>query len=220
MELILNSGFLNIETVLLKLPIFKFTAAQVYFKKNKSKNMKLKLWTENQLKLLWASSLFVVLVSHPAFTMGDIKLEGMSFMRTSGYRETSSGFLALGPVIEDENNYISAHSDLHFYVFLADPRQVGFQLKDLYIATSPKLSSLFELQAGIHHHQWSEFDETLDFGLWNPRFMWNPLRPEKAGLMGVFPEYHSKWVQCTGYATWISIPEIGKIQSLSEVTAF
>lgn len=83
-----------------------------------------------------------------------------------------------------------------------------FEIPEAYIGSSEKLSP-FQFFVGRKMEGWSRLDERWGFGIWQPRFRWDYIRPETVGLSGVFLNYKGNGLRLLGFATPFFIPERG-----------
>lgn len=62
---------------------------------------------------------------------------------------------------------------------------------------------------GRKKQDWNKIDQFWELGLWEPRFRWNPVSPEREGLTGLFWNLRSDEYEFLAFATAFYIPEQG-----------
>jgi hypothetical protein len=58
-----------------------------------------------------------------------------------------------------------------------------FEMTEAYLGTSKSLGNA-QLKVGRKLEHWNHLDERWQFGIWQPRFRWDFIRPETVGLLG------------------------------------
>lgn len=104
----------------------------------------------------------------------------------------------------------SSHSRLHMDGHWFFVPQEDFHYINLPEASFEVRGSDSKFYIGRHLHRWSEADEFWQTGIWQPRFMWNYLKPEQNGFTGVF--YSSQISKDTSFSLFLSslfIPDLG-----------
>lgn len=77
------------------------------------------------------------------------------------------------------------------------------------VVGTKQVLSYFSLDLGRKLLQWSELDEVWKTGQWQPRFRWNPVTPESAGLIGLFIQRRFTNHEVGAFASIVSLPEQG-----------
>jgi hypothetical protein len=149
-----------------------------------------------------------------AAAIGLISVESSSFMERASDRGDSSTTFVLGPQWSFDGAKVEANFDVRAVTFLADSSSsmiadTTVMAGNAYVATSHNLMPHHQITLGQRKYDWSVADENWNMGLWNARFIWDPLRPETVGLTGAFYTYESAAWRILGFATPISIPERG-----------
>lgn len=70
--------------------------------------------------------------------------------------------------------------------YIADSSEPLLRLNEVYLSTTPRFSTTYEVSVGRKFYHWSQMDSDWRLGLWQPRFMWDYLNPEVQGLTGAF----------------------------------
>lgn len=140
---------------------------------------------------------------------GSARVESSGFLKESPDRGSGSVTLSVGPDIEREGKIISSKLDLQAISFLSDTSSVTAEAKNAYISTSWALMPHHQVTLGRRVYDWSKADNQWKMGLWSPRFLWDPLRPETVGLTGAFYQYQSNAWKILAFASPVSIPERG-----------
>lgn len=142
--------------------------------------------------------------------VGQIRVETSSFLRTSSDGKNFSSTFVAGPKVQGEGPVFQAGADVRAYLFLEDPSgSFTPEATNLYVASSPVLMPRHQITLGRRQMDLSEIDNRWNLGIWNPRFIWDPLRPERVGLLGLFYTYQSRGISLTVYGSPVSIPERG-----------
>src|SRR5690606_19166322 len=108
-----------------------------------------------------------------------------------------------------EGNYIESALDVEGIVMVSDQSTFTIEGSNGYVATSKKLSERFQTTFGRRAYDWSAMDDFWEFGTYSPRFIWDPTRPQKIGLTGIFQTFKRKNFEMRAYASPLSIPERG-----------
>lgn len=160
--------------------------------------------------LTWTTCWAVTsLFARPAYALGEVILDSSGFLRESSQRPDSSSFLIAGPKWETQSKYVEAQIDVKAYVFLPETASLSFQAKNLYAATGRSLMPGHQFTLGRRTYEWSAADDVWVMGLWQPRFLWDPMRPIQDGLFGAFYTFETSEFRLLAYASPISIPELG-----------
>ncbi len=151
-----------------------------------------------------------------AFATGIIKVESNGFLRRSVDRADSSSTLSIGPEISRQGKILEGKLDPKAIVQVSDTQSLTVdrsaftvEAANAYIATSKIMMSKHQFTLGRRVNDWSRFDDEWEFGAVSPRFIWDPTRPEKIGLTGIFHTYESRHWRVSSYASPVSIPERG-----------
>ncbi len=142
-----------------------------------------------------------------AFAAGLLKVESDGFLRTSEDRPNSSYILTVGPEFKSQGNKLEGEVDVKAMTYLKSANAFTLESKNMYVSTSRKLWEKNQITVGRRQYDWSRFDDEWTFGLWTPRFNWDPLHPEQVGLTGAFYEHNSSVWRVLAYVSPISIPE-------------
>ena len=159
-----------------------------------------------------ALSIASLLSSRPAWALGEVTLDSSGFLRESGQRPNTSSFLIFGPKLESSGKYIESSVDLKAYFYLPQSKSLTAEAKNLYAATSRSLVPGHQVSLGRRIYEWSTADDAWNLGLWQPRFLWDPLRPVQVGLFGAFYTFETSEFRLLAFATPMSIPERGNNQ--------
>ena len=153
------------------------------------------------------TALVNIIIENHLHAAGSIGLESTGFLRTSKDRSDSSYLFSLGPEFEVVGENLEGKFELQAMSFLDDASSITLESKNAYLSTSKNLINGVQFTAGRRKYDWSLFDDTWKYGLWSPRFMWDPLRPEQVGLTGVFYTYETSNWRVLAYGSPVSIPE-------------
>lgn len=140
---------------------------------------------------------------------GFLQLDSSGFLRRASDRADSSTTLRVGPDAEAEGRLFAGKLDVEGIAFLSDRSSFTVEAANAYVATSRKLMPHHQLTLGRRWYDWSFADEHWNLGLWTPRFLWDPLRPQPLGLSGLFYSYHSAVWRLLAFASPFSAPERG-----------
>ncbi|MGK5083966.1 hypothetical protein WDW37_11755 [Bdellovibrionota bacterium FG-1] len=151
--------------------------------------------------------LFFCGLSQPALSAGFIRFDSSSFLRHSDERGDMSSTLVLGPEVYTEGRWVAAEMDLKGIAFIQDRNSFTVEAGNLYFATSPKLVQHHQITVGRRSYDFSTMENEWGLGLWNARFLWNPLKPERIGLTGLFYSYQTPRWRVLAFGTPLSPPE-------------
>ncbi|MBI2605399.1 MAG: hypothetical protein HYW49_04890 [Deltaproteobacteria bacterium] len=152
-------------------------------------------------------AIFFCMILPPAHAAGLLRLESDGFLRDSVDRPSSSYIFTVGPEFEAKGKVIEGKFDLKAMTYLSDTSSLTMESHNAYVATSRDWMARHQLTVGRRQYDWSVVDDYWKLGFWEPRFLWDPLRPEQIGLTGAFYEHHSSVWRILAYASPISIPE-------------
>jgi hypothetical protein len=88
--------------------------------------------------------------------------------------------LSRGPVLE-----VAFENAMQLTYHPAGQSAFFLEMTELYLGTSKNLSSN-QILVGRRLEHWSHLDERWQFGIWQPRFRWDFIRPETVGLLGAY----------------------------------
>lgn len=144
-----------------------------------------------------------------AFAFGFFLVDSSAFLRRAVDRADHSTTIAVGPNLEDESLHFAWKVDLQAYTFLSDRSSFTLEAANMYLATSHDWDSDHQFTIGRRYYNWSIGDKTWSTGMWQPRFLWDPLRPEQIGLTGAFYTYEGEAMTLLLFASPIAVPERG-----------
>lgn len=144
-----------------------------------------------------------------AFGLGVLEVESLGFLRSSQDRGSSSLTLSAGPKVSADGNRFATAVDARIHLFADEPSSFTIEAYEAYVATPSRLSRLHQVTLGRRIYDWSRADRAWDLALFNPRFTWDPLKPETVGLAGVFYSYESARWRLLAYASPVAVPERG-----------
>lgn len=144
-----------------------------------------------------------------AAATGFVRLESSGFLKRSNDRSNSSSTVVLGPRFQTRGRIAEAEIDARAIGYTSDRSSLSIESKNAFVATSQRLMPHHQATLGRRFYDWSAADDDWKLGLWSPRFLWDPLRPEQIGLTGAFYTYESKAWRVLAYASPLSIPERG-----------
>jgi hypothetical protein len=138
---------------------------------------------------------------------GNAAFDLSSFLRSSSDRSDSSLVLSLEPKLEGEGATFEGKLELEAKTFTKGPHPFTVEAPAAYMATNRKLIEDHQLTLGRRHYVWSEMDERWKMGIWQPRFLWDPLLPETLGRTGLFYEGDAGNFRVLFSGSPISVPE-------------
>jgi hypothetical protein len=147
--------------------------------------------------------------SRDASAVGFVRLDSSSFLLKAQDRGNSTSALVVGPRLESDGKVLSTKLEAQGITFLSDRSSFTVEASNAYIATSWNLMPHHQFTLGRRVYDWSVADDAWKMGLWSPRFLWDPLRPETVGLVGAFYQYQSRSWRLLAAASPMSIPERG-----------
>jgi len=144
-----------------------------------------------------------------AFATGFLRAETSGFLRNSVDRPNSVSTIAIGPQFQGQGKYLESKLDLQGIVQTSDRSTFTLEGANVYIATSKKWLGGHQLTLGRRTYDWSMMDDAWVLGVFSPRFIWDPTRPQKIGLTGAFYQFKNNNWSFTAYGSPLSIPERG-----------
>lgn len=146
-----------------------------------------------------------------AHALGQFGMDASSFLKSADDHNNGALTLLVGLDLEESNaKFADAKVDLRAYTFLSDQTSFTIEALDAYIATSPRLTGEHQLSLGRRNYLWSRADQHWQMGLWSPRFIWDPVKPETVGLVGLSYQFAPKnGFNWRVYASPIAVPERG-----------
>ena len=107
--------------------------------------------------------------------------------------------------------------DLNYHNNMADVN-IGYTYSYLEKNHYPRLSELaldfpflwenWTLSMGFKNLVWSEADRYWNYGLWQPRYLLDPFRPEQMGIPGIYLSYESQNSSITLMMSYLHLPDI------------
>lgn len=146
-----------------------------------------------------------------ASVFGEVRFESLQYLSTleDAKKLTNSQFLSGRLSVTSfsrDPGVINGELDLSAGTFFS-LKQSYYSVREIY--TSTYLNEKVEVSLGRKKHQWSEVDRIWEFGLWQPRYNIDALRPEDNGLTGLFFDYRSENFQFLAFGSSIFIPTVG-----------
>jgi len=143
---------------------------------------------------------------HASVSMG---WESSGFLRESDQRANSTQTFSLGPKFKSEGPYLRTEGDLLGIVQTAERSTMAGEAVNLYLASGYKLSKHHELTLGRRRFDFSQADDVWKLGMIEPRFLWDPTRPQGVGMTGLFYKFETKRTRFVAFGSPLSIPERG-----------
>ncbi len=147
--------------------------------------------------------------SSSAHAVGFVRLESNGFLKKSTERANQSSMLILSPQLSHEGKILKGELDVQAIGFMTDRSSFTLESKNSYLSTSTQLMPHHQVSIGRRYYDWSVVDDSWKMGMWSPRFLYDPLRPEQVGLTGAFYTYQSAKWRFLAYGSPLSIPERG-----------
>ena len=141
--------------------------------------------------------------------LGEVRFEGQGFFRQKADRAGGATSVFLNPDWTTEGDTFSARLNVQAVTLLTDRSSFTIESSDAYLSTSRSWVDDHQVTLGRRHYDWSFMDDRWKLGLWSPRFMWDPVRPQQIGLTGLFYSYENRNWRVLAYASPISVPERG-----------
>lgn len=138
---------------------------------------------------------------------GSVNIESSGFLKKSTERSTSINSIQFGPHLEDLNSPLKYKLDLFGIVQTSDHSSLTFEAPEAYL--SKELGYGHELSLGRKIENWSIEDTYWNSGFINSRFTWDPTRPKRVGLFGLFYGYKNENLELHAMASSLNVPERG-----------
>ncbi len=113
------------------------------------------------------------------------------------------------PRASHEGSWVDAAVDAEAAMYLSGASSLTFEAREAYLATAAKASPHHRAIFGRKITPWSQAEDQWNLGLWSPRFVWDPLAPQRIGLTGIFYQYGSRDWNLTLFGSPIAVPERG-----------
>ena len=157
-------------------------------------------------------ALVAALTFAPLSAQASVELESVmtSYIPTKGQSPDSGKFSSLNFDIQTGNvtEKFDYGMSLSGMIELGDLSHWYLNPKELYIGTAKEFSKV-QFILGRKIQDWSDLDQTWQMGLWEPRFRWDYLAPERVGLTGVFFKLNTEVARFTAFGSPVFIPEMG-----------
>lgn len=156
----------------------------------------------NSAKLPW---------SEQATVFGQVRFESLQYLTAleDSPQLTNSQFLSgrmtATSFVRDTGRFNWA-LDLSAGTFFS-LKQSYYSLQEIYASTL--LDEKAQVSLGRKKFNWSEIDRIWAFGLWQPRYNIDALRPEDNGLTGLFFDYKTDHFQFLAFGSSLFIPTVG-----------
>jgi hypothetical protein len=155
-----------------------------------------------------------------AFGLGEVKMESSGFLRRATDRADSTNTLQFGPQFKNKSENFEYKVDLFGIVQISDRSSLTFEAPEAYASwvtlnkkdgTLPEksITGKHSISFGRKNENWSVMDDFWEAGIYSPRFTWDPTRPRKVGLTGLFYEWKNPNWKAVGFASYVNIPERG-----------
>lgn len=146
-----------------------------------------------------------------ASIFGEVRFESLNYLSAldEAKKLTNSQFLS-GRIsvtsFSKDPGVINGELDISAGTFFS-LKQSYYSLREFYASTY--LNEVSQISLGRKKHQWSEIDRIWEFGLWQPRYNIDALRPEDNGLTGLFFDYQAEKFQLLVFGSTLFIPTVG-----------
>ncbi len=135
-------------------------------------------------------------------TQGSIGLESLGY-RDSNYTSLQGKWKA-----SDQAAIFETSAEVEFLYTFNHSSFSYLEIPESYAGTSTQLSFI-QILAGRKQEVWNHLDDYWNLGIWQPRFRWDYLNPEKVGLIGGFVRVNLPYFQFVGFASPAFLPERG-----------
>lgn len=158
-----------------------------------------------------SKSYFSLPSSERTNVFGQVRFESLQYLTTLNdapqltYSQFLSGKITATSYVPDPGriNWVADISAGTFFSL----KQSYYSVQEIYVSTH--FDERAQVSFGRKKHNWSEIDRVWAFGLWQPRYNIDALRPEDNGLTGLFFDYKSDRFQFLAFGSTIFIPTVG-----------
>lgn len=156
-------------------------------------------------------SYFSIPSSERASVFGQVRFETLQYLTALDdapqltYSQFLSGKITATSFVQ-EPGWVNWAVDLSAGTFFS-LKQSYYSVQEIYASTY--LDDRAQLSLGRKKYSWSEIDRIWAFGLWQPRYNIDALRPEDNGLTGLFFDYKTDQFQFLAYGSTLFIPTVG-----------
>lgn len=143
--------------------------------------------------------------------IGSVGLESSSFVYRAKGRENAATTLEASIGGRWNSRVFTANADAQFFTFMNNSPQLGFESRELYLATQDGLLDGHQITLGRRKFEWSKVDESWKsmMSLWSPRFVWDSVYPQTVGMTGLFYTYQTRRFKFLAFGSPIAVPERG-----------
>ncbi len=111
-------------------------------------------------------------------------------------------------------NVVEGGVQAETFVMIMPQDPFHFEVNEAYVSTSRKLAPV-QLSLGRQLQHWSGVDEVWKMGVWQPRFVWDPLNPDPVAFTGATLMVKQPTFRITAFATPLYLPERGMGMSVA-----
>ena len=101
------------------------------------------------------------------------------------------------------------------YRYSVQEKKSYYRLSELSITFPFIISDYWTFSIGMKAHNWSSVDSYWNLGLWQPRYLIDPLRPVQIGMPGFYVRYDGP-VILTAYASYLFVPDVINYPSIKD----
>lgn len=151
-----------------------------------------------------------VLVAQPAFAQirSEMTIFNDAFISPAFQATQKTSYQFVGAQLKTEEKSTDALvMDVEGAVAIGTPVLNYLNISEFYFAK--EMSEDQTLTIGRKKMMWSQVDARWDLGVWEPVFKWNPLSPERQGLIGLFWDVKRKNFAITLFASPLFLPDQG-----------
>lgn len=157
----------------------------------------------------WIRIILILLFPIQAFGLAEVGIDSSGFLRKSADRASSASTLFLGPQFGTQGRSLGGMMDLKALMYAEDSSLYTAEAKNAYLSTGTDFFHLHQFTLGRRVYEFSRMDDFWQMGMWQPRFLWDPIQPEIVGLTGLFYTFGSRYWRIIAYGSGVAIPERG-----------
>jgi len=164
-------------------------------------------WAHIYCVLAGVLTLFGPLLSQ-AQVQSEMKVFSDSFISPTFEATEKTNYQFIGAGIKSEKfSEDLFQMDVAGGVAMGAPLMNYFNISEFYF--EQRFSESERLYLGRKKMSWNELDARWNFSLWEPLFKWNPLAPERQGLIGMFWQVDRPYFSVVLYGSPFYIPDQG-----------
>jgi len=141
---------------------------------------------------------------------GNVGLKTTQFLseKRSNSESETYGYFGGNFLFSDKKGNFDWSTELIFDLSLDNAREFYYGAPEMFVRLTDDDSQV-KVSVGRQKRTWSQLDETLGLGVWQPQLRWDYLNPIQQGLTGAFFDMDLKGLELTLFASPLFLPDQG-----------